>query len=127
MKTAKELDLTEHQYQALIQLREGLCRGEFVHRRNKKEPISGKMFNMSVWKNDCGTLCCIGGWVETLTGEDFNPQKSPEIHELTHPGAVSKTVSVSNHSWRNITEKQAAAAITNFLEEGHAHWDEVLK
>jgi len=130
MRTAEELGILPSQREALIELRDGFCRGDFSHQYDLDETKDGakRLFNMNVWRSDsgCGTICCIGGWVEAITGTSFGEfqgykaQNDPKLRSLFYPP-------LHPAYWGQITVKQAAAAINNYLEEGDPYWKEVFK
>ena len=137
MLTATELGIHPEHREALIRVRDGLCSGEFIHidietiPRLSQQKVYGKLFNMRNWNSvsSCGTVCCIGGWVEQLTGLKFDGESTnqkadniTELHNLFFPYEIG-----SGSAWKKITPKQAAAAITNYLEEGKPYWKEVMK
>lgn len=78
-------------------------------------------FNMSVWKAevDCGTVMCIGGWIEHIAQRRFAPILSdddyPELFALCHPcwdedGKL--------RCWNRFTIPQACLAIRYYLTTG---------
>lgn len=68
-------------------------------------------FSMGVW-GDCGTVCCIGGTAEAISGLDFRSLSfQPQLAALFCPPGWS--------SGRDTT-KQAAIALRGYLETGNA-------
>lgn len=91
-----------------------------------KKAATGKyLFNMDRWPvtslENCGTVACIGGNAEFITGVDFEyyrPHDGGELRKLFYPHA-------STVSWHTITVKQGAKALRNYLTTGKSMWDTV--
>ena len=87
----------------------------------------------------CGTVACIGGWIWLLNKEqptdngeytkyaherasDFvnstYPAETGELYDLFYPKNVMR--------WSNISPKEAAKAIRNYLTVGSPNWKEVV-
>ena len=134
-------NITDKHITALLKVKEHLLNGsiaythmfEAFNRRwdwRVEEPLL--LFNMSTWVREfgCGTVCCIGGLCEELTGEILFPRGrslDARMHELFYPGEETGI----QFEWDAIQPAQAAQAISNVVErwpetEGWPCWDEVL-
>lgn len=119
----KTKELTPQEKKALIRVRDGLRSGKFVHRKNPYDTAPSKkpLFNMGTvglfhqW--DCGSIGCIGGWVEKeLRRKGFAHQKG---NKLCYP--------IELRDWVGVTPAQAAKAIDNFLKDGDPRWKTVTR
>lgn len=116
--------ITEREKDALISVRDGLRSRKFVHRDPYDERPSKKpVFNMGTvglfQSRDCGSIGCIGGWVNQELrrhNSDFDFLKAPA---LCYPIEVK--------DWERITPGQAAKAIDNFLKDGNPRWKSVTR
>lgn len=138
MKTAEELEITYEEYEALKQVKCLLDTGT----------IPEENFNMKFFfdgEQDCGTVCCIGGWMQVLMGlgNVKTRQKSLLQHPLTDVqfylraklkcGEDSSALDplfypiVKDIAWDQISKTQAIQAIDNFLETGDPKWPEICK
>lgn len=107
-KTAKQLNLTAKEKKALVGVMGKLSRDELKHHID---------FDMDKWA--CGNIHCIGGWADHLYKTDFNTK--------SYDDAIDKLffarTSVIRHN--EITPKQAAKAIQNFLVSGNPKWEKI--
>lgn len=123
--SAKQLDITEKQHAALIDILGRLERGELVHCSVKVEYedfdfVEDKLFfNMLEWMT-CGTVGCIGGWAEALHDITFDVRSNRKLNELFF---MPRHTSIQ---MANVTVEQAAHALSNYLTTGRASWNEVL-
>ena len=128
--TADRLKICEQYHVALIKLLGMMERGEITHVkedkhgeiRNSEEPHG---FNMGHWRvdSDCGTVCCIGGWMLELLGRSYRLDPgsvTPALSALFNPEDVW-TVDMAD-----ITVDQAAHALRNYLATGKPKWERVL-
>ena len=81
-------------------------------------------FNMNQWRaeNDCGTIACIGGTAEAISGENFRAETylfNKGLQGLFYPPDLHKR-------WHDITPAQAATALRSYLTTGDARWDLAL-
>lgn len=125
LKTAKELGLTEKEYEALLRVRAKLADGVMRHVRDPEVAGSTKhsdrpVFSMDIdFRHDeCGQVGCIGGWMAIEMGlndaVDFvacTGSKLP-LWRLFHPPV--------HLDWSDLTPKQAVRAIDRFLT-GHEY------
>ncbi|MDH7796373.1 MULTISPECIES: hypothetical protein [unclassified Beijerinckia] len=134
MLKPKDLGISIKERNALVKVRDGLQAGEYVH---VKEPIyryvpcKKPIFNMVEFEGefDCGTVRCIGGWVAHLC-DNFSPRSyvcnaEGPLGELYFP--LGGDGGNDDYAYSRITPKQAAKAITNFLDTGKPEWRKVLR
>jgi hypothetical protein len=124
---ATELGITRKELNALKKVRDGLREGLYRHLSAEdvyEKKDNGKpVFNMSNWATSqtCGTVGCIGGWMEAqLKAPRYSWDWPETLHPLFHP-------LVEGNEWERITPKKAARAIDNFIETGDPQWAKVLK
>jgi hypothetical protein len=98
-------------------------------------PLNKKLlFNMGEpgERIECGTVACIGGWMGIFMGMTI-PQASDFVESKEDRPNKFRTLFYPDHEDRinvaypDITTKQAAAAIENFLRTGKPNWNRVLK
>lgn len=122
MKTSEELGIVHEVHTALVDILRMMDTGELNHVEVRMtgtgEVIVGEggNFNMQVWS--CGTVGCIGGWVDKLTGNSASEDIPRELNNLYYPP--------SRFIYQNITVAQAAAALRNYLNEGAPQWERVM-
>lgn len=110
--------------QGLETIRDMLRAGKLPHisHYNERQPEGeeGPWFNMTCWVRGlgCGTVYCMGGYLEKLLARDINKDMDEDegLEGLFHP-------SIGN--WNNISCEEAAQAIDNYLETGEAQWETV--
>jgi hypothetical protein len=117
--------MTPELIDALARIREGMRAGDYERvpeisllvggltpRVDKRErAASGKrLFNMGLWagRAECGTVCCIGGWLETEMGRRLTESEERTCDALFYPG----------WGMNHISPEQAADAIQRFLNGG---------
>jgi hypothetical protein len=123
------LGLTEEQFQALIWVRDQLASGDLKHSQIRS--LDGKLnfdgpraFNMDYARTrsmNCGTVCCIGGWMaERLCVENGEIFSNKKCRCLFYPG--------HELIYRSITAEQAVRAIDNFTihSPGDPQWERVI-
>jgi hypothetical protein len=146
-KTARELQLTDEEYTALIQVKEVLLNEVVLEEALDNKRKTNNLFNMEqACKTDggCGTVACIGGWMSIImqrvqpTAKGFykltNEQElishsyvskkdhtRDPIRELFYPGPIDSDY------WGQITTRMAVDAIENFLTTGDPNWEEAGK
>lgn len=117
MMTAEQLGISEACRAALVLVLGKMDSGELQYtsaRNPTLVPPGENWFNMSWWDTDvfgihegCGTVCCIGGWAERLSGVRFiDIVDDPECKKLFHPVEVFP-------SYDMITVEMAARALRN--------------
>ena len=135
--SAAELGLPEAHRDALIKTLVLMETDKLVHLHNDFIGVSGDddydlaldykfsgYFNMSVWQApaDCGTVACIGGTAELISGLEFTPMmtsKLPKLNELFYP-QIGSLLGL-------VTIPQATQALRNYLTTGQANWSDVLE
>lgn len=133
-KTARELGVSQREYDALVKVRNGLASGCFVHveyydELDETEPSrfeDKRIFNMdtSASTSSCGTVACIGGWMKTI----MSPKATnDEINDYVCD-ADTRTLGPlffppSNVDMHTVTTEQAVLAIDNFLTTGRPDWE----
>lgn len=80
------------------------------------EDVAGAAFNMGTegHKRACGTVACIGGWLSHYLGGESRPEMQAYVvgrKTFEHLFYPFRTIPLNN-----ITPKQAAQAIRNYLE-----------
>ena len=78
-----------------------------------------RYFNMEMWatkkEKHCGSVCCIGGWVEAKLQRPLRASLLFDARTLFHPHDTGT-------DWDKITPKRAARAIENYLKNGTPRW-----
>ena len=133
--THKELKITAPQHAALIKVLHMLERGELKHviGSDPNYQPTDVGFNMEYWQGAysedgelrCGTVCCIGGWVETISRVrlDGAVDRQDGLFRLFYPGYDLEPHLVE---YSTITVEQAAHALSNYLTTGEPCWTKVL-
>lgn len=141
---AEKLEIDEWIRDGLVDLLGRMERGEVKHVPINSYVSTGLMktytgrINMAVWSltDRCGSVGCLGGNVELLTGRKMPPwiadqtdddEISPAQQELvelfypeTHDGSHDSI------NYERITLNQIIEATRNYLTIGSARWPEVL-
>lgn len=126
MKTARQLGITSKELDVLMDVRNKLCSGEYKHvvinmLGTSMDDTCRTGFNMRIW--DCGTACCIGGWMNRECyewGPKHSPKHSSALQRLFYPD-------LDPNKWSSLSTCDAVAAIDNFVETGDPKWAEVAK
>lgn len=150
MLNAKDLGITESEYDALILVRDLLANGSIEHRSRyfPGEPEQ-VYFNMNYAKAkiitddrtyqerenvDCGTVACIAGWMSIVNHQvriDKLTELSHPLNNLFFPNELSDYGDdgcfLIESSWGHITVPQAVRAIDNVLNTGEPNWREVVR
>lgn len=118
--TAEALGIDPNEHQALVAVLGKLERGELRYAPMMEETTDefgdACGFNMAEWH--CGTVHCIGGWVEKILGHSRNEYQYPiNLYKLYYPETML---------YYGITSGQAAQALRNYLTYGAADWAGVL-
>lgn len=126
-KSAEDLDIPEALKQALIKTLVLFETGKITHRLIPEDPCIGDgmdfdgKFNMQIWSTEwpeCGTIACIGGITEMVSG--INIGWVPDsLQNLFSPDRIPF------REWARITPEQAARAIRSYLTTGEANWEEI--
>lgn len=122
-RTPGQLGVTQEQFCALMKVAEGLQSGRLKHHK-RGDAVKGEMFDMATWQyqGNCGSVCCIGGWVDTYLGRPQNIQAGSGICDLFYPKIIGGI-----HEWSRITPEQAARAITNWARTGDPNWKRAMR
>mgnify|MGYP001610561516 FL=1 len=129
LKTAEELRITEEQRCALVKALAFLQEDKIKYRPLEGPVLGfkskGKVdhFNMRAWTREyeCGTVCCIGGTAQALSGTSFPNSsvfRNRNLNNLFYP---------SNQEAWNATPQQAARALSNYLSTGYASWHKAMR
>jgi len=121
--SAQMLGIAEWERDGLIAFVEATEAGTIVHWRCKIRPIVNWLFNMreACEDNECGTVCCIGGFVGLWSG--MSPEKatryvsgaSAPLNGLYYPY-------LAHHQWSRITPKRASEVVRDYLINGVIRW-----
>ena len=117
----EELGISFAEYGALIATRTMLACGVLVH--GKTVVPHEHHFNMAVLckvGGNCGTLSCIGGTMALIMGYD---QRRAADYIVRSKGELENLFFPSRPLYRDLTTKQALAAIDNYLTTGQAQWN----
>lgn len=126
-KSPKELGITDQEYCALNEVREGLCQGRYHHALSREKATHACSFNMhqSMSTTHCGTIGCIGGWMGMVMGKDVpgsnqyvreNRNQSARLRRLFYP-------SMPDPLWWHLTPERSAQACANFLHGKADPWE----
>lgn len=145
MLNAKDLGITESEYDALILVRDLLANGSIEHRgRYLPGEPEQVYFNMNYTKAkiiadeeqkniDCGSVACIAGWMSIVNPQiriDILTELSHPLNKLFFPNELSDYGDdgcfLIESSWGHITVAQAVQAIDNVLNTGKPNWREVV-
>ncbi len=133
-KTATDLEISDAELDALIQLLGILERGDVRHARVRPDtelycvPEKVDFFNMSYLaaETECGTAACLAGTADALCGSRFinfaglRDDIPRGLHRLFCPSDLPF------REWNGITPDQAATALRSYLTTGDANWAEAL-
>lgn len=135
-KTAKQLNITDQEYEALQKTLVWFETGKIVHVSNAwdryystdysdlstplKVPVQ---FNLSVWyanvDHKCNTVACIGGTAEAIGNVRFDDyEQNRRLKSLFNPTIYN--------DFDSITVEQASQALRNLLTTGWPRWRQVL-
>ena len=99
-------------------------------------------FNMSTWdsliskcsdkKSDCGTICCIGGWMHRLffngafifddaMGAAIGLNKQ-QTQDLFYPDVQPDVNGMKTEGWNSITPAMAAETLRGIIKTGKVVW-----
>jgi hypothetical protein len=133
---ARKLGLKVKERDALIDILEKLETGVFIH-EPPAVPLAedayavGLAFNMATF--NCGTTGCIAGWCDLLHGTRFAAQQTGSRYRPGRPRNLQNLFYVEDgtdiefYNIEDVTPKQAAAALRNFLTLGKPYWIDALK
>jgi hypothetical protein len=125
--SASDLGITEPQRDALMKTLVLLETGKLTHTKSSPIPsvvskFSGR-FNMANWSasDECGTICCIGGTAEIISGVPFRFKSPPALMGLFYVQPRPRGI-----DWHDITPAQAATALRSYLTTGSANWAQAV-
>lgn len=128
-RTAEELKCSEADRAAAIKVLHMLESGE-IKSIKFNEVIIGKRLLMSDWSEErlCGTVACIGGWMEIVKGGDLDFSEENEEGDVHGYGFGSWNDVFYPPDWcyRLFTVEEAAVALRAKLETGKATWPKQL-
>jgi hypothetical protein len=128
--SANALQITKGEHRALLEIRNLFANGVFKHDpdSNADHPDG---FNMdhAERSTDCGTTCCIGGWMWAALSRDrattsicagyyVNSDRSPSLRPLFYPDHDD----IDDMAYSDITPAAALVAIDSFLATGDPDW-----
>lgn len=123
MMTAEQLQIEEWEKEALIWLRDQILEGEIEYYNFEMDeaPAQGNTLNMviSYSKFDCGTVCCVGGWMALYHGElqiSEYVASHQRLNELFYPDEELGDMN-------EITEREVLETIDHFLYTGEIVWN----
>lgn len=109
-KTPTDLGISDVDFETLVKVLGMLERRE----------IAPEKFNMAQVNSNCGTIHCIQGWCQKISGGAAFPLMRPM------PEALSGLFMYCDHRRFCVTTGQAAIALRNYLTFGDSQWDEVF-
>ncbi|BAR61902.1 hypothetical protein NK6_8755 [Bradyrhizobium diazoefficiens] len=144
--SATALNIREAELKAALEIRELFANGVITHDREvNADQTNG--FNMNTIDNetDCGTTCCIGGWMFRAMERDrtapcataagyvtrhASPRLIPLFFPLQDMGGQwivdTNGRSYDGPEYIDIAPSQALEAMDNFLATGDPNWPRVL-
>lgn len=132
-QSATDLEISEMQKDALVKTLKLLETDAVEHstafdfdrcdHEHTRQAFSGQ-FNMRYWaeSGECGTIACIGGTAELITGVRFGLTwvGNDRLANLFQPQTLPL------ETWSAITTEQAARALRSYLTTGDAKWAEAV-
>jgi hypothetical protein len=128
--SAAALDIDDAEHRAMLEIRELFANGIFHHDVDA-EADKPDGFNMDYpdRETECGTTCCIGGWMFRAMQRDrttrslnagtyVSKDRSPALAYLFHPPFED----IDDMAYSDITPGAALAAIDSFLATGNPNW-----
>jgi hypothetical protein len=121
-KTAKELDLADVEFEALVKVLGMLERGE----------IAREEFHMGHFRHECRTPACICGWAHHISAGKAFPELTCSLGPMILYRRFSSALvdlfrlTAARGSGGEITPPQAAIALRNYLTHGEARWAEAM-
>jgi hypothetical protein len=131
---ARSLNIRDAEYQALVEFRHMLAAGTFVHDPDCEcQKPEGFNMNFISDSSDCGTTCCIGGWMFRIMMRngtcDFsvkdtnyvNHDRSYALGSLFYP-FQEETNEEYDFPLDLVPPAFALKAVDNFLTTGRPNW-----
>jgi hypothetical protein len=128
--SAAELRIHPAEHRALLEIRELFSNGIFHHDPGAEaDQPDGFNMDYSERETECGTTCCIGGWMYRAMQRDrtarsprahtyVNKDRSEPLAHLFHPPFED----IDDMAYSDITPGAALAAIDSFLATGNPNW-----
>ena len=133
-KCPKDLGITQEQFDELLNIRNGMARGEYAHAPAKDQCVGSytvleagkRQFNMGSFRGfgrvrgsslKCDTVCCIGGWM-TQSGVS---RDSNTMGVLFYPDRGG-----GSRNYNFYEPAHAVKAIDNFLQGSRKPWQGIL-
>jgi hypothetical protein len=129
-KSAKELGLTDIEHESLVTVLGMLERGELRYEPAYRAPSMPNGFHMAphVERTDCGTVACIAGWANIVSGHQAFRLK--DMAKMWLRSSVFAKDAAKVRLFRGMvigdeTPEMAAQALRNYLATGESNWPEV--
>lgn len=128
--SAQALEITPSEHRALLEIRGLFAAGTFQHDPSgDAEHPDGFNMNFPEHSSECGTSCCIGGWMwhaldrdrataAYSAGDYVNKKSSGALKTLFYPPMED----IDDMAYDDITPGAALAAIDSFLATGDPNW-----
>jgi hypothetical protein len=128
--SAKALRITSGEHRALLEIRDLFAKGVFKHDPNSDaDHPDGFNMDHAEKTTDCGTTCCIGGWMYAALSRDrattspspgfyVNSDRSLALRPLFYPDQDE----IDDMAYSDITPAAALVAIDSFLATGDPDW-----
>ncbi|WP_316196661.1 hypothetical protein [Bradyrhizobium sp. SZCCHNS3053] len=125
-----ELGIEPAEHKALLEIRERLAGGNFYHDwQGHAEKANGFNMEYPERETDCGTTCCIGGWMWVAMDRDRTTDsctagryvardRSHALGPLFYPPQSE----IDDMPYSDITPLAAVSAIDSFLATGRPDW-----
>lgn len=136
---AKQLNISNRQYNALIGVIALLKSGKLTYKENYNVDVTVKGFNLGYWfqhtDSDCGSIGCIGGWAEWVDARErkvrwewhglFPMEMFNKYCDEFHEG-LNSLMYPDIAEYDEVTPQQAAKAVQNYLTTGYPDWEEII-
>jgi hypothetical protein len=132
--SAAALQITNGEHRALLEIRDHFANGVFKHDPNSDaEHPDGFNMDYAERSTDCGTTCCIGGWMWAALSRDrattaptagsyVGEYRSIALRPLFFPDQDE----IDDMAYSDITPGAALVAIDNFLADGDPDWGQAV-
>jgi hypothetical protein len=124
------------EHAAILEVRELFATGAFHHDPDcEADKPNGFNMEYPAWEDECGTTCCIGGWMWKVMSRDWavshstagayvKAQRKGSLGPLFFPVFESDDLQDCDYSY--ITPGAALKAIDSYLATGNPNWDSAL-
>ena len=123
---AEALGISEVEHRAAVQLLGMLERGEITYATGPHpamhERLGSRWLSMNRWpfpdvRDECGTIACIGGWMQVIRGAELSYETMRKFHDLFFP---------DRYDLKDLfTVELCAQALRAKLTTGKADWSGV--